>query len=154
MLASWIYMKNPASDSCTYSRPVDTLQALYLVRPLSLYCLVDEVLRRGKIMPDEKKNLTFRPKKKNDGFPLTRPTLFLQNPDFFFFFFFWDWSTWHETVVPFSNVAVLCCNSYCIFIRPSSWPGLCCLRDYVSYELPYEIGQIPLKLHGLQGGHK
>ncbi len=28
------------------------------LRPLSLYCLVDEVLRHGKIMPDEKKNLT------------------------------------------------------------------------------------------------
>ena len=29
------------------------------LRPLSLYCLVDEVLRHGKIMPDENKNLTF-----------------------------------------------------------------------------------------------
>ena len=28
---------------------------LSYVRPLSLYCLVDEVLRRGKIMPDEEK---------------------------------------------------------------------------------------------------
>ena len=28
-------------------------------RQLSLYCLVDEVLRRGEIMPDEKKKLTF-----------------------------------------------------------------------------------------------
>ncbi len=29
------------------------------LKQLSLYCLVDEVLRRGEIMPDEKKNLTF-----------------------------------------------------------------------------------------------
>ena len=30
-----------------------------LFRQLSLYCLVDEVLRHGEIMPDEKKKLTF-----------------------------------------------------------------------------------------------
>ncbi len=29
------------------------------IRQLSLYCLVDEVLRRGEIMPDEEKKLTF-----------------------------------------------------------------------------------------------
>ncbi len=43
-----------------YSQADDTsLYVLLILRPLSLYCLVDEVLRRGKIMPDEKKNLTF-----------------------------------------------------------------------------------------------
>ncbi len=40
MLASWIYMKNPTADSCTNSRPVDTLQALYLVRLCSIACVM------------------------------------------------------------------------------------------------------------------
>ena len=31
MLASWIYMKKPTSDSCTYSRPANILQLLFLV---------------------------------------------------------------------------------------------------------------------------
>ncbi len=40
MLASWIYMKNPAADSCSYSRPVNTLQALYLVMLCSIACVM------------------------------------------------------------------------------------------------------------------
>ena len=34
-------------------------QIIVYIRQLSLYCLVDKVLRRGEIMADEKKKVTF-----------------------------------------------------------------------------------------------
>ncbi len=39
LVASKIHMKNPTADSCTYSRPADTIQALYEVKPGSIMCV-------------------------------------------------------------------------------------------------------------------
>ncbi len=46
-------------DYLAHSRLSRVRPGAVYFRQLSLYCLVDEVLRRGEIMPDEKKKLTF-----------------------------------------------------------------------------------------------